>query len=190
MRFALFSIPAALAFGYLTGGRLAGFASVRVRWPLLALAAILCQLAPVSGTAGVILLVISFVLLMAFASANARAPGFPLILLGLALNFTVIAVNHGMPVTRHALVASGQAETLPDLREHGGAKHHLATPTDELLWLGDVIPIGPPVHQAVSVGDIGAHLGAAWFVIAAMRRHKLSVIEEAGRGGDPAGVEA
>lgn len=174
MRLVLLSIPAAVLIGYVGGGRLGHLSSVRVRWPLAAFIGIVLQFAPVSGTAGFVLLVLSFVALLAFAATNLRLPGFPVILVGLALNFTVIAVDHGMPVTRHALIASGQRSTLRDLIDQGGSKHHLATSADSILPLGDVIAIGAPVRQAISIGDIGAHIGGAWFVIGAMRPRTLS----------------
>jgi hypothetical protein len=84
----------------------------------------------------------------------------------------VIAANHGMPVTRHALVVSGQQDTLDALVHDGGEKHHLSGPGDRLLFLADVTPIPPPVHQAVSAGDMVAYAGVAYVVVAAMRRRR------------------
>jgi hypothetical protein len=170
MRLVLFAIPAAVLIGYLVGGRLAHLAGARFRWPVAGLAGIGLQLAPVEGTGGRLLLIASFLLLVVAAAVNLRLPGFALILTGLCLNFTVIAVDGGMPVTQHALVASGQQETLTALKEEGGSKHHLASSSDELLALADSIPIPPPVGRAVSVGDLLAYTGAVWFVIAGMRR--------------------
>jgi len=93
-----------------------------------------------------------------------------MILAGVLMNFLVIAVNHGMPVTPHALDASGQHDTLSELIRSGGEKHHLAGPNDRLLFLADVTPIRPPLAQAVSAGDLVAYAGVAFVVIAAMRR--------------------
>jgi hypothetical protein len=104
-----------------------------------------------------------------FAAVNIRLAGFPLIAIGICCNFLVIAVNHGMPVTRQALVASGQAYTLQMLVHDGGAKHHLADDSDRLLVLGDVIAIGP-LQQAVSVGDLFTYGGVVWLIVAGMRR--------------------
>ena len=170
MRLILTTLPVAVLIGYVAGGRLSNLASARLRFPLLALAGIVLQFLPVGGTYGYLLLVGSFAFLLAFAIANARGSGFALIYVGLALNLTVIAVNRGMPVTEHALLASGQEETLRDLELHGGSKHHLATEEDQLLFLGDVIAVPAPIRQAISVGDIFAHLGVAWLVVRGMRR--------------------
>ena len=172
MRLALFVFAAALLIGLAAGGRPARLAEVRFRWPLLGLAGIALQLVPVSGSTGRILLIASFVLLFVVCIANVRQPGFALILAGLSLNFVVIAVNAGMPVTAHALTASGQQGTRTDLLHNGGSKHHLATSSDRLVFLGDAIPIGPPIRQAVSVGDLLAYAGAGWFIVSGMRRKR------------------
>ena len=85
----------------------------------------------------------------------------------------MIAANQGMPVTLHALEASGQGDTAGELATNGdGQKHYLVVDGDgtRLLPLGDVIALGDPVRQAVSVGDIFVHLGIAWFIVMAMRR--------------------
>lgn len=169
MRLVAFTLPAAVLLGYLAGGRLGRLAGASFRWPIAGLGGIALQFAPFAGTAGYVLLLGSFVMLFAAAGANWRLPGFILVLAGLWLNFLVIAVNHGMPVTMHALMASGQQDTLAELRANPGSKHHLATNTDVLLPLADQIPIGTPVDQAVSVGDLLVHAGAIWFVVRGMR---------------------
>ena len=169
MRLVLFTLPTAVLLGYLTGGRLGRLETVSFRWPFVGLAGIALQFAPFAGTTGYVLLLASFAMLFVAAGANRRLPGFVLLLAGLWLNFLVIAVNHGMPVTMHALQASGQQSTLRELRANPGSKHHLATSDDILLPLADQLPIGSPVHQAVSVGDLLVHAGAIWFVVRGMR---------------------
>ncbi len=170
MRLVLFTLPAAIVLGAVLGGRLTNLARVSFRWPLAGLLGIALQFLPVGGTVGYLLLIVSLLLLFVAAAANWRLPGFVLILVGLWMNFVVITVNEGMPVTREAIVASGQADTLDELVDGGGSKHHLAGPDDELVFLADHIAIPSPVKQAVSVGDIVAYSGAMWFVVAAMRR--------------------
>lgn len=128
------------------------------------------QLLPVTGTEALIALLLSFLLLAVFALRNVRLPGLPLIAAGLVLNLTVITANQGMPVSRRALVASGQAQTLAQLSREPRQKHHLGSEEDVLLPLGDVIPIGPPIGQVISVGDVLMYAGVGWFVVATMRR--------------------
>jgi hypothetical protein len=123
------------------------------------------------------LLILSFLLLAIFGVVNRRVAGFALILAGLSMNFLVIGLNHGMPVTRDALESSGQGDLLIDLTEHGGAKHHLAGPDERLLFLGDVIAIPPPVSQAVSAGDIVSFVGVGYVIVAGMLGRKRREID-------------
>jgi len=167
----------AVILGYLVGGRLKNVERLRLRWWGLALVGLVMQLIPVSDKGVAVgLLIASYPVLMAFAIANVRLAGFALILIGLALNLTVISANQGMPVTEHALDASGQGSLLQDLIQHGGAKHFLAKPDDTvLLQLGDVIPLGDPVNQVVSAGDIVVYAGVVWLIVAAMRGRPLLI---------------
>jgi Family of unknown function (DUF5317) len=172
MRLVLLALSIALLIGLATGGRPGRLAEIRLRWPVLGLIGIGLQLIPATGAVGMALLLSSFAFLGAVTTANLRLPGFPLIMVGLALNLLVISVNGGMPVTADALIRSGQRATMTDLMHHGGSKHHLATDSDRLVELADAIPIGPPIRQAVSVGDILAYAGVAWFVIRGMHRRR------------------
>jgi hypothetical protein len=169
MRLILLSVAAAIGLGFLLRGGLRDFPSVKLHWWALALAGVLLQFIPVSGELGFWVLLLSFVLLLAFAAINSPAPGFLLVATGLCLNALVIGANHGMPVTREALVRSNQAATLPDLLQHGGEKHHLADTTTVLLPLADVIAIGHPIDQALSLGDVCVHVGIGWFIVIAMQ---------------------
>ena len=162
-----------VALGYAVGGRLLNLAQVRVRLWWLAVVALALQVAPLpkswSADAGFAVLEASFLLLIVFGLANIRLAGFALILIGVLMNVLVVSLNRGMPVTRHALVASHQEDSLREL-ERGGTKHHLAGPGDRLLPLADVIAIGRPVNQIVSAGDLVTYAGVAWFLVRAMRR--------------------
>jgi len=168
LRLLLASLLVAILVGYVTGGRLSRLADTSFRLPWVGMAGIALQFLPLTGRLGDLVLVLSFVLLAITAAANRRLPGFVLIVVGLGMNIAVITVNHGMPVDRDAIVASGQADTLPDLEASSDAKHHLMTSEDRLVLLADVIAIPPPIRQVVSVGDLAAIAGAMWFVIGAM----------------------
>jgi hypothetical protein len=170
MKMAIAALALAALAGLASGGTFSGFAATRMRLSILAIVGLGLQVLPVPGRAlPLLLLYVSFAVLFVFGMANRRMPGIPLILLGIVLNFTVIATNGGMPVTRHALVASGQQDTLTLLVHDGGAKHHLATSSDVLLTLADVIPVRG-VDQAVSPGDVVTYAGVMWLVVASMRR--------------------
>jgi hypothetical protein len=179
MRLILTTLIVAVAVGYLTGGRLVGLAKLELRWAWLALLGVALQFVPWSGLPGIVSLLASFACLIVFGLANARRPGFGLIVIGLAMNLTVIAVNEGMPVTREALISSDQADTLASLVDDGGNKHHLARGDDELVILGDWIGVGTPIRQAISIGDLFVNVGAGWFIVAAMRSVRSSADEPA-----------
>jgi hypothetical protein len=161
-----------VAVGYLLGGRLSQLSDLRPRYAPLALVALLLQVVNPPGSWPLVMLFLSFVLLAVFTLANLRIAGFVAILAGLAMNLAVIAVNGGMPVSREAIVASGQEGTLGPLIEQRGVKHHLAGPADRLLFLGDVIAIPAPVRQVISVGDIFTYGGVTVVIAASMRRRR------------------
>ena len=191
MKLPLLAVLAGIAAGYLLRGRLTNLSDRPIRWAPLALFGLAMQLAPLplhlEERIGVILLIVSFVPLGIFAGANIRLPGAPLVMLGLLLNFAVIAPNGGMPVSATTLVASGQGDTLDLLINEGGIRHHLATEADVLLFLGDVIPVGGFVSKAVSAGDLVAYTGVAWLIAAGMRPRRR---DEPVRSGVPAAAEA
>jgi Family of unknown function (DUF5317) len=169
-------IVLAIGTGLVAGGRLRRFERLELRWWLLAPVGLALQAVPLPnarhGTDLVVrvaVLSLSYILLLIFAGANLRMAGVSLVMVGLASNMLVIAANGGMPVSGHALEASGQTDVLQLLLKDEGAKHHLMTPADHLTPLGDVIPIGSPVKQVVSVGDVFVYAGLAWLIVAVMR---------------------
>jgi hypothetical protein len=168
----LLVVIAAVTAGFLAGGRLGRLTRSGVRLTGLALLGMVCQFAPVDGlgtTLPRLLLWLSFALLVVFGSVNLRRPGFPLLLLGVLLNLTVIALNDGMPISADALVASGDRGQIAQLeRGFGGAKYHLADGDDRLMPLADVIVLPPPVGEVVSLGDLLVDAGLAWFLFSAM----------------------
>ena len=176
MKLILGTLLLAIVAGYVAGGRFSRLASLRIRWAPIALVGLLLQVFVPPGRWPLVLLLLSFVLLSVFAVRNIAVAGFPLILIGVALNFLVIGINHGMPVTRDSLVRSGQMDTLGALIHDGGAKHHLAGPQDHLMFLGDVIAVPPPIGQSASVGDLFTFAGVAWLVVGAMTGHATSLI--------------
>lgn len=162
----------AIALGYLTGGRLSNLAHLRIRWAPLAIAGLVLQVINPPGRWPLVMLVGSFVLLLVFAIVNRHILGFWLILVGVSLNFLVIGLNAGMPVSAQALSASGQEDTIGQLTDRADSyvKHHLAGDDEKLLFLGDVIALPPPIGQAISIGDIFTYCGVVVVVVAGMRR--------------------
>jgi hypothetical protein len=172
MKLILGTLVITLVVGFLMGGRLSNLSRLRIRWAPLAIVGFAMQLINPPGNWPIFMLLGSFVLLSIFTFANIRTAGFAMILIGVAMNFAVIAVNSGMPVSRDALMSSGQGDTFADLANDADSyvKHHLADGDDRLLFLGDVIGVPPPVAQAISIGDVYTYGGVGMVIVAAMRR--------------------
>jgi hypothetical protein len=162
----------AVAIGYLMGGRLSNLAHLRIRWAPLAIIGLVMQVINPPGHWPLAMLIGSFVLLLTFAIVNRHVVGFWLILVGVSLNFLVIGLNSGMPVSAQALSASGQEDTIGQLTDRADSyvKHHLAGDDERLLFLGDVIALPPPIGQAISIGDIFTYAGVVVVVVGGMRR--------------------
>jgi hypothetical protein len=82
--------------------------------------------------------------------------------IGILMNFTVIALNGGMPVMEEAVhLAGGSGELVLD------AKHVLLTDTTRLPFLADIIPLPGSV---ISMGDVFLAIGVGAFLEDQMRR--------------------
>lgn len=176
MKLLLAVVVISMVLGYALGGRLHRLEALRPRWWGLVILGLGIQFIPLpEGDVGTDLVVrtavlsLSYTLLVAFALVNVRMPGMFLVVIGLACNFAVIAVNGGMPASAEALIDSGQEDVLAYLRDEGADKHHLLTDEDELTFLADVIAVPQPVGQAISVGDVFVYVGLIWLIVAAMR---------------------
>jgi hypothetical protein len=166
----LIVIGLAVCVGLAAGGSLRHFERFRLHWWGAALAGLALQGIPlasgVSRPVGSAALIGSYALLGSFAGVNRRLPAVWLVMVGLALNLLVIAVNDGMPVSATALETAGaQAE---GLAESGTLKHHLMGPDDDLTPLADVIGIPQPVGAVISIGDALLYAGVAILVVAVM----------------------
>jgi Family of unknown function (DUF5317) len=176
MKLLLAVLVLSVCLGYLFGGRLHRLEALRPRWWGLVIIGLGIQFVRLpDGATGTDLVIRTAVLalcysfLLAFALVNVRLPGMFLVVIGLACNMTVIVVNGGMPASAQALIDSGQADVLADVRHQGADKHHLLTDDDQLTFLADVIAIPQPIGQAVSVGDILVYAGLTWLIVATMR---------------------
>jgi hypothetical protein len=166
----------AVLLGYATGGRLRNFERLRLRWWGLAPLGFALQAVPLPNArqgedllVRVLVLGTSYALILVVAALNFRVSGVPILFIGLALNALAVVPNGGMPVSRDAVIHSDQKDVLALLEKDEGAKHHLMTPADHLTPIADVIPLGPPVRQVVSLGDIFVYTGLTWLIVSVMR---------------------
>jgi Family of unknown function (DUF5317) len=167
----------ALVMAVLRGGRLTNLGDVELRaWWLLLIA-----LALQFGTTwlpdtdwaeglGVGMVLLSYGLLMVLVLLNRSRPGMWLAGVGVLMNFTVIALNGGMPVLAEAAeVASGFTVTEPDLS--GSFKHITLDASSRLTLLADVIPLRlGSLGQVISLGDVFLAVGLGRFLEHELRR--------------------
>lgn len=184
MRFTAAAIVLGLAAGLLAGGRPGAAAGPRLRWwPVLvvgAAAQLLPEVVEVTEGAAFAAVVVSYAALIAFAAANLRVAGMPVVLLGLTLNLAVILPNGGMPVQAEAVAKAGIAPRAEAAALDYGAKRHLATPDDRLTFLGDVVPVRP-LREVLSFGDLVLAAGVAGVAFRLLRPRAV-------RAGAPAPV--
>ncbi len=169
----------AFAVSLLRGGKLRNLASIELRlWWLLPAALVLqtiAQLLPSdrswSSTVAVILLLSSFPLMLILAWANRYKAGIWIAGIGVLLNFTVIALNGGMPILPEAVeIAGGQADFAAGVQSGEielDAKHVLLDESSRVPFLADVIPMPGSV---VSLGDVLLVVGLGVFLEEQLRR--------------------
>ena len=167
----------ALVIAILRGGRLVNLGDIELKAWWLLLVSLGLQLGTRwlpdetwSETAGVVMVLASFALLMVLVMLNRSKPGMWIAGLGVLMNFTAIAFNGGMPVLAGAAeVASGFTVAEPDIS--GSFKHVLLDETSRLVFFADVIPIRlVRFGEVISLGDIFLALGLGVFLEQELRR--------------------
>ncbi len=165
----------------LRGGKLANLTDLHlIGWWMLPLAFAMqigAALAPNDGTRDdfdllgltievplpVILVLASFVPLLAVVWLNKEQAGMWIAGIGILMNFTVISLNSGMPVLAEAVELSGGAfdPAIPD------AKHVVLDAATDLAFLADVIPFPGSV---ISLGDVFLAIGLGVFLESQLSR--------------------
>lgn len=105
---------------------------------------------------GLALLLASYALIFAFCYANRSIRAMPIVVVGVALNVLVIALNGGMPTKDDVRERHGHEVRVPIERT---VKHKPREPDDTLPFLGDVITAPGFPNQQFSVGDIVIGIG-------------------------------
>lgn len=173
----------ALLIGFLRKGSLKGFAylTFRAGWifPLLLLIEIgvfifQSSYAWIGKYSGVVFMLI-YVVGMVFLWINRKMNiGIPILLLGVFLNFIVMALNGGrMPVSLEAATILDPAYA--NAIQNGlYGKHAVLTDSTLLGFLGDVIPITDPYpkDQVISIGDIVMNIGIFIFIQRVMVKNR------------------
>lgn len=164
MGFTVVALVVGVVLGFATGGRPSNIGRSALELvSLLAVSALLqlaAELLPVSDTVGLAFVLVSYVGLSAFATANIRLVGMPVVLVGLVLNLAVITLNGGMPVRASSILAAHAASADEIRTLDFGAKRHLAGDDDTITFLGDIIPVRPS-REVLSFGDLILAFGIA-----------------------------
>ncbi|MEH7081264.1 DUF5317 domain-containing protein [Neobacillus drentensis] len=170
-----------LIVGFLRKGNLRALAQLKLKWgwifPLLLvveLAVFMLQndiksLGQISGS----IYIVVYVLGLLFLFINRKDPGFILILIGVFLNFLVIAVNGGrMPVSMEAASVL-EPRYVETLKQTLYAKHQMLTSSTNLGFLGDIIPLSNPYPrtQIISIGDVIMNIGIFIYIQFLMLKH-------------------
>jgi hypothetical protein len=164
------AIVVGVAVGLLRGGRFANLGDAAFRlWPLLILGVVVQGAAAFTGGGAVAVILVSYVLLLAFCAANLHHAGMGVVLVGIALNLVVIGLNGGMPVRRDAIVAAGIVRHDEVSQLDFGTKRHLEERDDRLTVLGDIVPV-PGVGEVLSFGDLAMSVGVAAVLANLLRR--------------------
>ena len=162
-----------------------GCSSLRLRWSWLGVAALLNQIWAVyfAGTDGApglarrVLLLLTLVLLLAFALRNWHLWGVRLMAVGFLLNLLVISSNGGlMPVSPKHVADVNLLDRIENVQlgePVPGSKGILMAPRDARLWFLSDIIVFPPrssVARVVSPGDLAIGLGLVIAVAEAVAR--------------------
>ena len=164
----------ATTIALLRGGRLINLADIRLQyWWLLLLGfgiqagtALLPDRDWTRGVATAMILV-SYLPLLILVLVNRHREGMWLAGVGVLMNFSVIALNGGMPVLKEAatIAAAGPASLLLDF------KHVLLDTSTRIPFLGDVIPVRLfGIGQVISLGDVLLAVGLGRFLEDELRR--------------------
>jgi hypothetical protein len=162
-----------MAIAILRGGRLSNLGDIHLRlWWLLPLgfALQIAARSAASSDLGVALILLSYLPLIILVLLNKERPGLWLAGFGVLMNFSVIALNGGMPVLSEAAeVASGFAPGDPIIAE--SYKHVVLNRESLLPFLADVIPIRVlNIGQVLSMGDVFLAFGLGRFIEFELRR--------------------
>ena len=131
--------------------------------------------------------IVANVAALMFCAVNVRKLGTGLLLVGVALNTLVIALNGSMPYRVSSVISAGLANSASDFPSTVQSRPE--RPGDLLMALADVIPVKAGfVHDVLSIGDVLAAFGIAWVVYRAMDRNRSR--QHSGNPSPPASANA
>jgi len=160
----------ATTIALLRGGRLINLADIRLQYWWLLLLGFGIQAATAllpdrdwTRSAATAMILVSYLPLLILVLINRNREGMWLAGFGVLMNFSVIALNGGMPVLEGAaVVAAGLG---------GGAGGFRLDASTRIPFLGDVIPVRLfGIGQVISLGDVLLAVGLGRFLEDELRR--------------------
>jgi hypothetical protein len=166
-------VVAGIAIGLARGGSLRNLTAARLQWSWLIILAVALQFAgqfiPRSlSQVAYGLVVASYIVVFIFAGKNWRLPGMAFMAIGAAMNYTVILVNRGMPISAAAAARVGFAGAKAERLVLRGKHFINASGHAHLSALGDVIPFFRQ-PSVLSVGDLVICAGLVLVVASLVR---------------------
>lgn len=115
-----------------------------------------------------------YILLFICFVFNLKSKSLIIVLIGVILNFIVIASNSGfMPVSTDMALSNGFNESIQLLTEGKATGHAVLVKGETRFWfLADIINIPPPYPfpQTISIGDIFISIGIFLFIQLGMKK--------------------
>lgn len=173
----IISIVAAIALGYILGGRIRNLENITLRAVYLIFIAFGLELAIVMcmrkgllriGTTTFLLDVVMYLILLIFIILNRK--NFCIIIMGVGflLNSIPIFLNGGaMPVSQEAIKIAGLSSNISS-----EGLYTIIDSSTKFWFLGDVIPISFVSSFIVSIGDIFTAIGLVLLIITGMKKNK------------------
>lgn len=164
----------ALLVGLFRGGNFKGLADMKLKqawvFPVLLMIQIVVYLLqnkfPSLGLYSNTIFILVYIIGLYFLWLNRHHPGFFIILIGVLLNFLVMAFNGGrMPVSLEASLVLDPS-FIEALKTGLYGKHAAITESTRLAFLGDIIPLSAPYprEQIISIGDVIMNIGVFFFI--------------------------
>jgi hypothetical protein len=173
----IISIVAAIALGYILGGRIRNLENIMLRGVYLIFISFGLELTIVMcmrkgllriGTTTFLLDVVMYLILLIFVMLNRSNICIIIMGVGFLLNAIPIFLNGGaMPVSQEAIKIAGLNSNI------GSEGLYTIIDSSTRMWfLGDVIPISFISNFIVSIGDIFTAIGLILLIIIGMKKKK------------------
>jgi len=184
--FLIYAVIIGLLVGWARGGRVKNLELLEIKkggWAVTALAiqvVIFTPLAQIITSWIVPLHLLSYLMIGVFLFYNIKLKGFPIVALGWAANFIVIAANGGYMPANLNLVSRVASQSVVSSYETEGIMNNSAIlgESSRLPWLGDIfsLPSWLPLANVFSLGDLFIALGCLIIISTGMlTRPKLEI---------------